>query len=260
MSAATLAVIYWVIKIVGAAFVALAAALGFAHKVDKKRARSTPEFMRCYVPEDGIITAERPAPLMAGRPKEKVAYFGEVASQIKHGDVLTFSGRTLWSYLLRIATFSDVSHCGMVCRDDEGLWIVDSCEGRNFTKRLLADEIKQYPGQWRWHSIRKEFRHNYHRIRAVDYFLEKIANKAKYGWAGIALKFFTVTPILREIAYLTRLDLLPFYRNRPFCSQAVKDAMHRGSLDPVPGRDSQLVVPQEINQSLAINEGVALLP
>lgn len=206
-----------------------------------------------------ICTAERTAPLFAVNAKEKVARFADLAEHMKTGDILTFSGRSLWSYLLRIGTYSDKSHCGMVVRDDEGLWIVDSCEGLNVSKRYLFDEVQKYPGQWYWHAIRHEFERNYHRKRAAEAFMAMIANGTKYGWIGIILQYMIRTPVLRIFAYWLRLDQLPFYKNRPYCSHALKDVMRIGSLDPVPGRPGQLTTPQDINQSLAGVAGVAIV-
>jgi hypothetical protein len=205
--------------------------------VDWRRQKHVPVELtsRAYRAAGTMHSAQRPAPVMAGKRTEKVAKFADASPYMKTGDILTFSGRSVWSYILRIGTFSDKSHCGMVVRDDESIWVVDSCEGRNVTKRPLFEEVKKYPGQWYWHQIRHEFCQNYHRQRAADYFFALIANKTKYGWLGIVFQSFIRLPVLREIAYLTRLDQLPIYGS-PFCSHADKDAMKAGSLDPVPGR------------------------
>ncbi len=255
ISLSTIILAYWGAKLAGA-LVAL------AYWIDRKRQKRVPMELtsRAYRGAGAMHTAERRAPLFAGETHEKVARFSDIAEHMKTGDGLTFSGRTIWSFILRIATYSSKSHAGMVVRDDEGVWVVDSCEGRNVTKRLLADEIKKYPGQWYHGEIRHELNRNYHRQRAADAAMAMVANKTKYGWIGIIFQTFIRVPILREIAYLTSLDRLPFYRNRPFCSQALKDWMHAGSLDPVPGRDGQLVVPQDINQSLAFMPWVAIVP
>lgn len=198
--------------------------------------------------------------MMAGRPTEKVAKLEDVAPHIRNGDPLTHSGRTFWAYLLRIAVFGDKSHAAITARDDEGLWVIDSCEGRGVTKRPLLEEVKKYPGQWYVGMIRHEFNHNYHRERAVEAAKAMVANKTQYGWGGIFLQYMIHTPVLRIIAYVFCIDRLPLFNNRPFCSQALKRWMQIGSLDPVPRRDEQLCTPQDINQSLAIREWIALVP
>jgi hypothetical protein len=230
--------------------------------------------------DSGVMhTAQRRAPVMAGKSHETVAKFADVAEHMKTGDILTFSGRSLWSYILRIGTFSDKSHAALTIRDKDGKWsewlreqgigfeeissgllVVDSAEGRNVSARPLLDDVQKWPGQWYWHAIRHEFTHNYHREQAAEAAMSMIENKTRYGWIGIIFQAFIRLPVLREIAYVIHLDRLPYYRKRPFCSQAVKDWMHAGSLDPVPGRAGQLVTPQDINQSLAGLEGIALVP
>ncbi len=254
VSLSTIIFAYWGVKLAGA----LAA---LAYWIDRRRHHASPAPPHSFSgPVGAPPMAERRAPLMAGKKMERVITLPNAAWQMKTGDGLTFSGRTIWSYILRIATFSDKSHAGIIVKDDEGVWVVDSCEGRNVTKRQLFDEVKKYPGQWYWGAIRPEFNQNYHRQRATEAAMAMVANKTRYGWIGILLQTLIRVPILRELAYMTRLDRLPFYKNRPFCSQALKDWMHAGSLDPVPGRDGQLVVPQDINQSLAFKEWVALTP
>lgn len=258
----TVLAIYWGMKLLAALGAVL---FGAAKWIDWRRHKNVPVQLtsrayRSASPEGVVFSAERPAPVMAGCKTEHVARFADIAEYIKTGDPLLFSGRSIWSYILRIGTFSDKSHVGIAVRDDEGVWVVDSCEGRNVTKRLLFDEIKRFPGQWYHGSIRHEFNHNYHRERAAEAAMAMVANKTLYGWAGIAFQAIIRCPVLRELAYIFHIDRLPFYENRPFCSQALKRWMKVGSLDPVPRRDEQLVTPQDINQSLAIHQLVAIVP
>jgi len=202
--------------------------------------------------------AVRQAPMMSGKVNERVAKLPEVASLIQTGDVLTFSGRAVFSYIIRIATYSDCSHCGLAYRDDEGLWVIDSCEGKGVTKRLLASEVKQYPGQWRWARIRHELQHSYDREAAGREALKHVG-KTKYGWGGIGLQSLIHLPILRELAYFLRLDQFVKQSLKPFCSMFL-NALLRAGDGPAFSCADWLVVPRDFAVSPSLEPHVALLP
>lgn len=199
-----------------------------------------------------------------GAAIEKVAKLSDVAALMKTGDGGVQSGTAPWSYLIRIADYSTDSHAWMVYRDDEGLWVADSREGSGVAKRSLFEEVAKYPGQLYWAQIAPEFRDRYNRDAVAAAIAADIEGQVQYGWSGIILLTVLRLPVLRVLAYLLKVSswgwLQPYFERRQFCSQKETNWMRAGSLDPVPGRDAQLVVPQDIRQSMAFVDWVALVP
>ncbi len=254
----TTTTILWFVSLLAGLF---SIAASIAKLKDRSRQRLRPtrgEYKGTVDPIESLPT--RQAPPLAGRRMEKVARYADIAHLIQSGDLISFSGRTLFAYAIRCFTYSDKSHVGIAVVDDEGLWIVDSCEGLGVTKRLLFDDIKRYCGQYYWHPIRAGMKHFYKREKCTKLAMDSVRANVKYGWAGIVLQFILHAPVLRTLAYLVGFASCKRFTERPFCSMAVTQWMRGAALDPVPGRDPQLVVPQDLNQSLAFEEGIALLP
>lgn len=260
LSAAT---ILWIVQMVGAMLTAIYAALKLLWLKDRKRQTTRPsrhEFASALISAGDELQSflpRRRAPVFASQQMEKVARFGDIAPLIRTGDVLLFSGRTVWSYLIRVFTFSPVSHAGIAVVDDDGIWVVDSCEGVGVTKRPLALEVRHWPGQWYWSPLASGHRSHYARKSVYEAAHAMLGQK--YGWWGIVVQTIIHAPILRELAYFGGIDRL-FHRLLPFCSAAVVKIMRTGGVDPVRARDAALVTPQDIFQSAAISEPIAILP
>lgn len=248
-------VFYWTLSLLGAGLSCLLATCKF---VDWRRQKKCPAMQHGF--SMGASASSLPirrAPAMAGQKFEHVAKFSDVARFIRTGDGGKYSGRRIFSYIVRFLSFSDASHWWVPLVDDEGIWIVDSCEGRGVTKRLLCDEVKAHPGQYSWAPIASEFQREYNRDAVAKGLLADVG--MPYGWGGIFLQFLIHCPILREIAYLTSIDKL-FLNLKPFCSGFGLIKTRLGRIDPVKGREPQLVVPQEMAQSPVYGEWVALVP
>lgn len=248
-------VIYWTLGIAGAALSCLVSACKF---VDWRRHKTAPTRHEYGASSDLIKSLPlRPAPVMAGKRMERVARYKDVAHRIRTGDGGKYSGRRIFSYLVRFFTYSDASHWWAPYVDEEGVWIVDSCEGRGVTKRLLYDEVKAHPGQYYWAAIAPEFRDEYKRGVVGGALLADLG--CPYGWFGIVLQCIIHCPVLRELAYVTKVDRL-FAKLKPFCSGFGLIKTRLGGIDPVKGRDPQLVTPQDMSQSPVYGEWVALIP
>lgn len=192
----------------------------------------------------------RRAPVFAGRELEKVSPLGAIADKMQSGDLLLFSGRQAHSWLIRVATYSAFSHAGMVIRDDEGLWVVDVCEGSGGQRRALAQDVIDWPGRWYWaHVDRKHFA-NFVSEGAAHF--SKCIVGCKYGYFGVGIQIILNLPILRELAYVFHIHSLPWFNLLdPFCSVGVTlMARDGGGVDPSNGRLPQLVTPQDLCQSL----------
>lgn len=263
VTAATLAFVYWLLKCVAAVLACLYGIVKLIWFQDRRRQLTLPsrhEFASSIITNDHDYEAFLPrrlAPAFASQRMEKVARFSDVAGLIKTGDVLLFSGRTFWSYIIRIATFSSISHVGIAVVDDEGIWVVDSSEGVGVTKRLLLADVKKWPGQWYFAQIATGHRTAY--SRKTVHGASQAMIGTKYGWLGIGVQAIVNAPVLREVAYFTNLRRL-FPKLLPFCSGFVAKVMRIGGIDPVRARDIVLVTPQDIFQSAVITEPIALIP
>ncbi len=258
LSAATLAIAYWCIKIIGALLVGAVSLWAAIWHVDRKRQSMKPRRHEYGAGADPIKSLPlRPAPCFAGKKQERVAHYHEVAHRIKTGNGGKFSGRGFFGFMVRFLSYSDASHWWVPLVDDEGIWIVDSCEGKGVTKRSLFEDVKKYPGQYYVADIAPEFEANYDRKAVAAGMLATIGRR--YGYLGIVFQALIHTPVLRELAYLLSIDRL-FSKLLPFCSGYGLIHIRSGGIDCVKGRDPQLVVPQDMSQSPVFGEWVALVP
>jgi len=266
LTAAATTVLLWAASLAAAL---LSCAVSIARLIDRRRQSHVPSAVSCFATANGAMHVEtRQPPLMAGREpccgeesSELVAHFSDVAHKMKTGDGLKFSGRTPWGYTIRGSDYSDASHYGTVRKDAEGLlWVVDSCEHVGVGKRLLADDVANWPGQWYWAPIRREFSGDYDRDAVGEFLDNAVASNVQYGWGGIVLQFLLHTPVVRGLVYASGIAGWKRFTDRPFCSMFGAQAMRAGQLDPVPGRAAQLITPQDMAQSMAFGEWVALVP
>jgi len=85
-------------------------------------------------------------------------HYQSIRSQIKSGDVITWEGKGLVSWLIR--RWSKRSHASM-CLDladdngDDRRYILEAWEGE-FNMRLLSKRLERYPGKAFWHSLNPE--------------------------------------------------------------------------------------------------------
>lgn len=268
----------WVVSVLAAV---LSCIVSITKLINRRRQLKVPSLsLREYRYSDSIGPIanlfQRKPPLMSGKQHEHVAVFSEISPMFQTGDLISFSGRTLFGYSIRGFTYSDKSHIGIMLvvtsanKDEvarilgitleEGTYIVDSCEGMGVTVRDFHQEVKDYPGQYYWHATAKEFRYLYKREKIAVAALTAVRNNTKYGWAGVILQFILHFPILRTLAYAIGFASCKRFTQRPFCSMGATTWIRASSVDPVPGRDAQLIVPQELCQSMLFPEGIALLP
>lgn len=200
------------------------------------------------------------APLFSAEPEEPVGRYSDWAGAISTGDLALFTGCKPHSWAIRIATWSQFSHCGMFLRDEEGLWIVDVCEGVGGSKRFAQHEVEMWPGRWHWAHIARGRYPWFNEQKAARVMLDSVG--CKYGYAGIVLQGAIHMPILRELAYATSLDRWHYFLNQPpFCSHAVKGWTVAAGEDAVPDRPGFLVTPQDLAQSkLWSRHKLALVP
>ena len=267
LSAASLAVVYWLLKCAAAAVALVGAAIyAVVHTLvalkDRKRMKAAPP-QTCHAAfnaRDAMAhLGTRPSPCFASMPKEKVAHLAEVAQFIRPGDPLGFAGKSFFGIAVRIVKYCLFSHVLMVAEPegDKEATVIDCCEGVGVSERSLAAEVTKYPGQIYWGVIHPAFDEHYHRDHAVTWARSQIGQP--YGYAAIAFQVALSTPGLRELAFALQLHRL-FRSARRFCSGFLNTATAIGAYYMVRRRDPALVAPSDIYQSSAVIEWIALVP
>jgi hypothetical protein len=222
--------------------------------------------------------ATRAAPCMASESREPVTRYHHIADDLHTGDLFLFSGRALHSYLIRIPTWSRMSHCGMIYRDHGGKVLVAevverlklrrngwrfSIDKGGFNLTPLIDYVRKNPGQCYVAKVATEYdRPDKFNRTAARSAIDASANWS-YGWLGIAFQLLTKLPLLREIAYLAtwkNIDRAWDKRFPPFCSWADSIWATIAGQDPTPCLAPQLTTPAEIERSKLWGRKVALVP
>ena len=186
---------------------------------------------------------------------EYTASLGDIAAYIQSADGMWFSGTYIHSWLIRIATISNMSHGGFFYRASDDLldlYIVDMIEGVGGRKVSLVDEVKKYPGKYYWAPVQDFWIEKglFSREACMEPALDLVGKK--YGKLAICYEALFHVPVLRELAYWTNFSRLTenWKDAAPYCSMAQKLCAIVGGVDPVPGRAAQLCVPQDTYQSL----------
>lgn len=275
MTVSTLIFAYWGAKLV-AALVALV--FGCAKFVDWRRQKKGAVNPPTASLHGDQQYATRPAPMMSSERHESVARYNHIADDLHTGDVFLFSGRALHSYLIRIPTWSRMSHCGMIYRDHGGKVLVAevverfklhrngwrfSIDKGGFNLTPLLGYVLANPGQCYVGKVAEEY-------DRPDKFNRTAAREAidaskhwAYGYLGIAFQILTKLPFLREIAYFwtwKNIDTAWDKKFPPFCSWADSIWATIAGQDPTPCLAPQLTTPAEIERSKLWGTKVALVP
>lgn len=179
--------------------------------------------------------------------------FRDIAHLMRDGDGLWFSGVAAHSYIIRIATVSNISHGGMVGKDGDGhIRMLEVVEFHGGQDHFLADEVEKYPGQYFWAPAQYNRFPEYDGVAAAAT-MWKFVNHP-YGTWNVLREGCFHAPLIRELAYLAYKDELDnenaFHDKVPYCSMAQSIAATDGGVDPVPGRAAWLTAPQDTYQSL----------
>lgn len=84
-----------------------------------------------------------------------------VASLVRPGDILAFSGRGVVSEVVRLATGSEISHIGIVLNGEPAAQIIESTSLDGFTGVTVGGFVSrcvEYDGDIWWYPLRPEFR------------------------------------------------------------------------------------------------------
>lgn len=157
--------------------------------------------------------------------------YDDVRSKMRPGDVIAFGGKGHFSEIIKFATFSDVSHVGVILQTQ----VVDDATGRFFNQIIestslngfngvnisrFSDRIADYEGELWWLPLREEIRTSKFDQKMFYNFLFNQARERKEYDMPQAIK-----------SSLDALDKLPFDMRGPgynsedfskfFCSELV---------------------------------------
>lgn len=157
--------------------------------------------------------------------------YNEARHLMKPGDVIAFGGKGNFSEIIKFATFSDVSHVGVILQtkiaeDDSGRFfnqIIESATIRGFSGvniSRFSDRLDAYEGELWWLQLKKEIRNNSFDQKS---FFDFLFNQAK------AKKEYDMPQAVKSA--MDALDTLPFGMRGPgfnredfskfFCSELV---------------------------------------
>ncbi|MGD9635707.1 MAG: hypothetical protein AB7G28_26355 [Pirellulales bacterium] len=202
-----------------------------------------------------LMTAARMAAELPRRKRPTAfstpaASLQDVAHLMNDGDLLPFSGRRPFSWSIRIATASVVSHVGLVVIGDDGQpQVGEVVEGAGGRTMPLAEAVAAHPGQWYWAPALRSRFPEYDGRQAAASMLRMVGSG--YGYIAVLREAMWFLPILRELSYLRHVKNLDsaFNGGAVFCSTAVSLAATDGGVDPCPGRAPQWTTPQDCWQS-----------
>jgi hypothetical protein len=164
--------------------------------------------------------------------------------KMKPGDVIAFGGKGNFSEIIKFATFSDVSHVGVILQtkiadDDTGRFfnqIIESTSLNDFNGvniSRFSDRFDTYKGDMWWLPLKKSIRKNkFHQKKFYDFLFNEAKKRTPYDMPQ-AIK-----------SALDALDTLPFGMHGPgynsedfskfFCSELVAAGLEKaGAVDSV---------------------------
>lgn len=240
----------------------------------------------------------RATPTFAAHSTEYVAKFSDIEEWMQTCDGMWFSGRAVHSWIIRIATISNVSHAGIIYRakGDEKFIIRNSwcrsllnkitfgkygkpryyypkegeivllhmIEGKGCLAEPFKDAVAAYPGQYYWSPVQwdKYPTPEFDPDKAIAVMLSFVGKE--YGLFSVSYEGVWHTPLLRELMYWWRHDKINVAfdtsKTPPYCSDAQSLTIEGGGVDPVPEHSHQLTTPQDTLQSLFWGMKVALTP
>lgn len=152
-------------------------------------------------------------------------------SQPQTGDLIFYSGITVWSRLIRLRTLSRWSHVGILIRNEAaGMSVVESLEGIGV--RIVPICVwDMWPGDIGWASV-----------PATPEQRERIAD---HGITQVGCGYASAVQFVRSFSWLWRrgavavglpVDVNP---SRYFCSELAAEALQVGGVD-LPGKPSRI--------------------
>ena len=141
------------------------------------------------------------------------------------GDLVFWSGRSIWSRLIRLRSESHFSHVGMIVERDDRTWVVESLEGKGVRLVPLSvwsDWVRQRQGHYAIYSLQAS---DVQRSEAAKFMLDRVG-----------LEYASPRQFIRSFGWLSRKVCrwlgLPADEDatRYFCSELVAAALSSADL------------------------------
>ena len=164
-------------------------------------------------------------------------FYGEARKQMKPGDVIAFGGKGHFSEIIKVATFADVSHVGVILQtkvveDDTDRFfnqIIESTSLHGFNGvhiSRFSDRHETYEGELWWLPLNDEVRNKLDTKKFYNFLFNQAKSRKKYDMPQ-ALK-----------SAIDTFDKLPFGVHGPgynqedfskfFCSELVAAGLESG--------------------------------
>lgn len=194
------------------------------------------------------------------KPNDLVVKFDDICHLMQSGDGMWYAGYQFHSIIIEITTLSTVSHGGLVQRVSahrHDVKIIDIVEGHGGRNLWFIDEIEKHPGRYYWAAVNRQAWPEFDGEQAIKNALRYV--NTPYGNGAVCCQAATRIIGAQAAMWMFQKRVTKWMNGRqPFCSMgqvewcAEGDAENggRGGVNPVPGRDSWLVAPQDTFQSM----------
>jgi hypothetical protein len=173
---------------------------------------------------------------------------GEVAHEIRNGDLLLFRGRGLVARLIGVAGRSEYTHAARAVWWGDDLFCCEVRELRGGRAVTLASQVRKFPSAIDVFEVNPSNRWREYDRRGAVQFMRRLAG-CDYGYLGVLQAALRHAPLWR---FLVRPDSDDKRASDqpPFCSQASTMADRiGGGVDPVPHLADRLTEPADLARS-----------
>jgi hypothetical protein len=173
---------------------------------------------------------------------------GEVAHEIRNGDLLLFRGRGLVARLIGVAGRSEYTHAARAVWWGDDLFCCEVRELRGGRAVTLASQVRKFPSAIDVFEVNPSNRWREYDRRGAVQFMRRLAG-CDYGYLGVLRAALRHAPLWR---FLVRPDSDDKRASDqpPFCSQAATMADRiGGGVDPVPHLADRLTEPADLARS-----------
>ena len=166
--------------------------------------------------------------------------YKEARKLMKPGDVIAFGGKTLFSEIIKLATFSNVSHVGAIlqtniCDDNTGRFfnkIIESASINGFngvSDSRLSERLNDVEGEIWWLPLKKEIReHQFNQEKFYNFLFDQDNARVEYDLAQAlmsAMDIFDKLPLISNNLGHNKEDF-----NKFFCSELIAAAFEKSGI------------------------------
>lgn len=164
-------------------------------------------------------------------------FYSDARSRMKPGDVIAFGGKGEFSEIIKFATFSDVSHVGVILQTQ----VVEDLADRFFNQIIestslngfngvnisrFSDRLSTYDGELWWLPLSDEIRAKFDRNKFYDFLFNQAKDRKPYDMPQAiksALDALDQLPVIGHGPTYNKEDFSKF-----FCSELVAAGLEAG--------------------------------